>query len=342
MSCFEKCFHIYVLIIGIGFFTNLAHADLFKTNLGISNWSGDTTLKGFKNEDTEKFRNHNKKQMLDYEKEHDIKLFNVVDDNTRYGKTAFFVQAPSKGCFNRYEHDCQRKMGEQQKRVEAHYSAFNGGEHWFTVSIKFDNWALNRNEMIVTQFHSDVSQYQNMLSLKIDNEEGLFLEHQSANGFQFVEGGSEECAGGAADVLTEDKMYCPKLKDIYKVLPSSKFERNVWYDFVYHLNFDKNNPDHEFIKLWLNGELVVNNQGQGKTLWWPTMPGIEEWENKITFHFGIYGSKKDNAFHSAYFDEVHKSNSCENLKLERLGYNCKNLNNQTQIIKPTRHDVPDL
>ena len=193
MSRFEKCFHIYVLIVGIGFFTNLAHADLFKTNLGISNWSGDTTLKGFKNEDTEKFRNHNKKQMLAYEKEHDIKLFNVVDDYTRYGKTAFFVQAPSKGCFNRYEHDCQRKMGEQQKRVEAHYSAFNGGEHWFTVSIKFDNWALNRNEMIVTQFHSDVSQYQNMLSLKIDNEEGLFLEHQSANGFQFVEGGSEEC-----------------------------------------------------------------------------------------------------------------------------------------------------
>ena len=57
MSCFEKCFHIF-FILGIGFFTNVAHADLFKTNLGISNWSGDTTLKGFSNTENEKFRNH--------------------------------------------------------------------------------------------------------------------------------------------------------------------------------------------------------------------------------------------------------------------------------------------
>ncbi len=336
--------HINIIILSlvIGCFSSLAYADLNKANLGISGWGGDTTLKGFSNRDEEKFRNHNKKQMSVYEKEHDIKLFSVVDNETRYGKTAFFVQAPSEGCFNRYEKDCQRKMGEQQKRVEAHYSSFNGGEHWFTVSIKFDDWALNRHEMIVTQFHSDISHYSNMLSLRIDREEGLFLEHQSANGFQFVEGGSEECAGGAADVLTEDKMYCPKLKDIYQVLPAHKFEKDVWYDFVYHVNFDKRNHDKEFIKLWLNGELVVNNQGQGKTLWWDTMPGIKDRENRITFHFGIYGTKKDNAFHSAYFDEINKSKTCKKLKLERLGYNCNDLTSQTQIIKPTRHDTPDL
>jgi hypothetical protein len=337
-----RYFNIIILSLVIGCFSSLAYADLNKSNLGISSWGGDTTLKGFSNRDDEKFRNHNKKQMLAYEKEHDIKLFSVVNDETRYGKTAFFVQAPSKGCFNRYEHDCQRKMGQQQKRVEAHYSSFNGGKHWFTVSIKFDDWALNRSEMIVTQLHSDISHYPNMLSLRIDNEEGLFLEHQSANGFQFVEGGSEECAGGAADVLTEDKMYCPKLKDIYEVLPAHKFQKDVWYDFVYHVNFDNRNPDREFIKLWLNGELVVNNQGLGKTLWWPTMPGIEDRENRITFHFGIYGTKKDNAFHSAYFDEINKSKTCEKLKLERLGYNCKDLINQTQVIKPTRYDTPDL
>ena len=36
------------------------------------------------------------------------------------------------------------------------------------------------------------------------------------------------------------------------------------------------------------------------------MPGVEEWENRIKFQFGIYGTKKDGAFHSAYFDEVNK------------------------------------
>ena len=342
MRYLEKCSHILLLSAMVVVFTTIAHADLNKVNLGISKWSGDTTLKGFSNRDNEKFRNHSKKQMLAYEKEYDIKLFSIVNDETRYGKTAFFVQAPSEGCYNRREHDCERKAGERQKRVEAHYSAFDGGEHWFTVSIKFEDWALNDDEIILTQFHSDVPQYQNMLSLKIDNWKGLFLEHQSANGFQFVEGGSEECAGGAAEVLTEDKMYCPKLKDIYKVMLPSKIERDVWYDFVYHVNFDKSNRDQEFIKLWFNGELVVNNQGQGKTLWWATMPGIEEQENRITFHFGIYGSKKDSAFHSAYFDEVHKSKSCEKLKIDRLGYNCKDLIKQTEVIKPTWHDTPDL
>ena len=341
MNYFKNCFHIFILSLVIGIFTNVVNADLFKTNLGISNWSGDTTLKGFKNENTEKFQNYGKKEMTAYEKQNDIKLFSIVENETRYGKTAFYVQAPSEGCYNRQVHDCERNNSEQMKRVEAHYSAFRGGEYWFTVSIKLDDWALNSYEMIITQFHSDVPQYLPMALLRINNSKGLFLEHLSANGFQFVEGGSEECASGAADVLTENKMYCPKLHDIYQILKPREIEKDVWYDFVYNLNFNKD-TEKEYIKVWLNGELVVNNQGSGKTLWWPTMPGIQEEENRITFDFGIYGTKRDNAFHSAYFDEVNKSNECESLNLERLGYKCNNLISQIQTTKPSWHDSPDL
>ena len=39
------------------------------------------------------------------------------------------------------------------------------------------------------------------------------------------EGGSEECASGAADVLTENKMYCPKLHDIYQILKPREIEK---------------------------------------------------------------------------------------------------------------------
>ena len=53
-------------------------------------------------------------------------------------------QAPSEGCYNRYKHDCNRANGERMKRVEANYSAFKGGEHWFTISLKLDDWAINR------------------------------------------------------------------------------------------------------------------------------------------------------------------------------------------------------
>ncbi len=67
-------FKIIILSLLIGCFSSLVHADLNKSNLGISNLSGDTTLKGFSNRDDEKFRNHNKTQMLAYEKKFDIKL----------------------------------------------------------------------------------------------------------------------------------------------------------------------------------------------------------------------------------------------------------------------------
>ena len=316
--------------------------DLFKPNLGISNWSGDTTLKGFRNTKDEKFQNSNKKEMQQYEKEKGIKLFSVVNNVTRHGKTAFYVQAPSDGCYNRRKHDCNRLNGGRQKRVEATYNSFKGGEHWFTVSIKLDEWAINRYGMTVTQFHSDVPQYEPMLLLRINNKRGMALEHLSANGFQFVEGGSEECASGAASKKTEDKMYCPKLHDVYQILKPSEIKLGQWYDFVYHVNFDKDKPGSEFVKVWLNGKLVVNNVGQNKTLWWKTMPSVEEWENRVTFNFGIYGTSKDKAYHSAYFDEVNKASSCEKLNIKRLGYSCQELLDQKTVTKPTWHDSPDL
>jgi len=49
--------NIFILTTMIGFFAGVAYADLNKSNLGISKWNGDTTLKGFSNSDTEKFKN---------------------------------------------------------------------------------------------------------------------------------------------------------------------------------------------------------------------------------------------------------------------------------------------
>ena len=326
----------------ISMFGGAAYADLFSKTLGINTWSGDTTLKGFKNNKDEKFVNYQKREMIKYQKENGIKLFSVVKENTRYGKTAFFVQAPSEGCYNRLIHDCERPNGERMKRVEASYKSFKGGENWFTISIKFDDWAFNRYPMIITQFHSDVPQYQPMMILRVDNRKGLWIEHISANGFQFVEGGSEECAGGAANKDTKDKMYCPKKLEGYQLIAPDKVRTGEWYDFVYHVNFDNKDPQKEFLKVYLNGNLVVNTEGTGKNVWWPTMPGVGEWENRVTFEFGIYGGKKDGAFHSAYFDEVGRSHSCEKLKIERLGYNCNALKDQNQLIEPGWYDYPDL
>ena len=310
--------------------------------LGIDTLSNDTTLRGFSDTKDERFRNHHTKEMQQYEKDTGIILFSVVDENTRYGDTAFYAQAPSEGCYNRKKHDCERPSGDSMKRVEANYSAFKGGEHWFTVSLKLNEWNIGKWPMILTQFHSDVPQYQPIMLLRLNKKKGLHIEHLSANGFQFVEGGSEECAGGAADVATKDKMYCPKLLEGYPILPYNQVEPGVWYDFVYHVNFDKSDPKKEFLKVYFNGKLVVNTEGTGKIVWWPTMPGVGEWENRIKFQFGIYGTRKVAGVHSAWFDEIGKARNCEKLKIERLGYDCGSLKAQNHTIKHQWTDTPDL
>ena len=339
----KTVFYAIALSWMVSFWSGFAHAgELFSPTLGISQWSGDTTLKGFKSNDDERFRNHHKREMIKYQKEHNIKLFSIVEENTRYGDTAFYVQAPSEGCYNRKKHDCDRASGESQKRVEANYSAFKGGEHWFTVSLKLNEWNIGKYPMILTQFHSDVPQYQPIMLLRLDNRKGMWIEHLSANGFQFVEGGSEECASGAADVATKNKSYCPKLLEGYSVLPLDQVKTGEWYDFVYHVNFDKKDPQKEFLKVYLNGKLVVNTEGTGKIVWWPTMPGVQEWENRIKFQFGIYGTRKVPGVHSAWFDEIGKARNCEKLKIERLGYDCDSLKAQNHTIKHQWTDTPDL
>ena len=72
------------------------------------------------------------------------------------------------------------------------------------------------------------------------------------------------------------------------------------------------------------------------------MPGVEEWENRIKFQFGICGTKKYGAFHSAYFDEVNKEQSREKLNIERLGYDSYSLKEQNKKIAPSWYDTPDL
>ena len=327
----------------VSFWSGFAYAsDLFSPTLGISQWSNDTTLKGFKANKDERFRNHHKREIAKFEKESGMDLFSIVENNTRFGDTAFYFQAPSGVCYNRKKHDCERSNGESQKRVEANYGPFRGTEFWFTVSLKLDEWNIGRYSMILTQFHSDVPQYQPMILLRLNKRKGMWIEHLSANGFQFVEGGSEECASGAADIATKNKNYCPKLLEGYTIMPADQVKTDEWYDFVYHVNFDKGNPEKEFLKVYLNGKLVVNTEGTGKIVQWPTMPGVGEWENKIKFNFGIYGTSKEPGTHSAWFDEIGRAYKCESLNIERLGYDCADLKSQNKQIQPGWTDSPDI
>ena len=303
---------------------------ILQPDLGIPQDGKDTTLFGFKQTNDERFKYYGKKEFLKYEKERNIKLFSIVKDNTRFGDTAFFVQAPADGCYNRWTVDCDRtdenRKGESKKRVEAHYSAFGSSNIWASLSFKMtDEWHLGKHFQAITQFHSDISNLNPMIKLSIRKDRGIYMEHLSAYGLHDYKVGCEFSCG------TNDF-------DSHQIMPGWKIPKNKWLDFVWNINFDKEKPNKEYIKLWVNGKLMVNTEGSGKRVQWETPPDAKDSENKMTFHFGIYGSRKDGKFHSAFFDEIGWAKSCGGLDLDRLGYSCSKLTAQKQKTPPKWYD----
>ena len=78
---------ILIILLTINFTLPSNAKDLYKKNLNIK--KNDTTLQGWK-----AWRVTGKKQLKKYEKKNKIKLFSVVDNPTRLGDTAFYIQAP--------------------------------------------------------------------------------------------------------------------------------------------------------------------------------------------------------------------------------------------------------
>ena len=80
------------------------------------------------------------------------------------------------------------------------------------------------------------------------------------------------------------------------------------------------------MKLWLNGQLVVNNEACRQNIIVAiTMPGIEEWENRVKFNSSSVFTEPARMvpITAPISDEVHKARSCSMLKLARPGYSCE-------------------
>ena len=80
--------------------------------------------------------------------------------------------------------------------------------------------------------------------------------------------------------------------DAHSILATWQIPKNEWLDFVWNINFDEDKPEDEYIKLWLNGKLVVDTEDSGKRVQWQTPEDVKKSENKMTFKFGMYGSKR--------------------------------------------------
>ena len=94
------------------------------------------------------------------------------------------------------------------------------------------------------------------------------------------------------------------------------------------MNINYTTKDSGFLKLWLNGELVYHFEG---SIIPPAGKKNGEWSNWSTMQFGIYRTD----YHGTrgtqinYYDEIRfAKKKCSKLKLEELGYNCSELEDQ--------------
>ena len=46
---------------------------------------------------------------------------------------------------------------------------------------------------------------------------------------------------------------------------------------------------------------------------------------QTTFNFGIYGTSLDKTYQAIYADEIHFGRKCKKLGINKLGYDCKQL-----------------
>ena len=311
---------ITLLVATVGCTYTVSAKDLYKSNLGVSNWGNDTTIKGFSNN----WWTTGEQYLKRYEKKNNITLFELQSDITRYGDTAFFIQAPGDECFQRPD-DCNRTNGEKQKRVEAKHKDSFKGMVWVSYSFMIpDTYELNGSRKAILQFHSDYDYFGPMFLLQLE-EDGLLWTHESGGGHIMVPEGTDNCAASADKKNKHKRQWCEARMDTYQLIPGEQLERNVWYDVVFNINFDNKKLDKAFHKIWINGELVHERHNQ--TLWLKHK-GLPSEFMKATFNFGIYGTSLDKSYQALYVDEVHFARRCNKLLLENIGYECGQIESQ--------------
>ena len=289
---------------------------------------GDTTIKGFKIDPG--WNASSKEEIKKYQRKKNLVLFQLQKEKTRYGDTAFFIQAPGDECYNKLK-DCSRPNGEKQKRVEVGTNYGFQGEIWLSYSFLItENYELNNDSAMnksILQFHSTESFFGPMFMLQIDKKKGLLWRHESSEGVIIIEGGNDDCSPGAGGPEDTDKrIFCEARHDWYQIISAKNLQRNKWYDLVFNINFNKKDISKAFHKIWLNGKLLHYRKNQ--TLW-KDQKGIKNSDNLANFKFGIYGSRLDGSYQSIYADEIHFGTECKDLLIENIGYYCSNLKKQT-------------
>jgi len=102
------------------------------------------------------------------------------------------------------------------------------------------------------------------------------------------------------------------------IIPNNENFKEKWLDFVMHSKWS--NKDDGFLHLWVNGKRVWSHTGPNLLVVSNQYPPI--------MRFPIYNGKRDKNYTGSqvfYYDAFYSAKKCEDMKLETLGYSCKDL-----------------
>ena len=345
---------IFILILTFLYLSNaFANQDEIKKmitssenyNLGLN--KKDTTVQGVKLKPLVKISafNYSVKKNYGWTK-YGMKVVNSSEGlPIRYGDTALRFELHHEDCGFLYkngkERDCTRSTPHHRFEIgtSRNKKTPKGYKHnqdlWYTVSFFLPQEHKFYRKQSVYQFHSSEGPYNPPFQLEILPKKGLMVKILTSEGVY------EETVGDCGGSIKEDIIYCEKAEIDYLLMTPDELENTLgkWIDLVIHAVWDKRSTEHEknkgMFEVFVNGEKKVHYKGQ--TMW---NVGLS------VMRIGIYQSKQARGKSATlkqmkdtptimFYDEIWVKKKCKDLKLDRLGYSCENLENQSdEVTKP--------
>ncbi len=335
-----------ILFFGFLFFSNsFANQDEIKKmikknenyNLGLS--KKDTTVQGVKLKPLTKIDafNYSVKKNYGWTK-YGVKVVNSSEGlPIRYGDTSLRFELHHEDCGFLYksgkERDCTRSTAHHRFEIgtSKNKKSPTGYKHnqdlWYTVSFFLPQEHKFYRKQSVYQFHSSEGPYNPPFQLEILPKKGLMVKILTSEGVY------EETVGDCGGSIKEDIIYCEKAEIDYLIMTLDELKNSLgkWSDLIIHAVWDKRPSEDEknkgLFEVFINGEKKVHYTGQ--TMW---DVGLS------VMRIGIYQSKEARVATEQqmkdtptimFYDEIWAKKKCKDLKLDRLGYSCKDLENQS-------------
>jgi len=264
---------------------------------------------------------------MNYWKDHMIK---EVTDNIRLGDTALRFELRPGDCGGKGSNkwDCNNRSERHEIiNVDKEGESINHkGEYWHSISFYLADGhedllkgKLGHNSII--QFHNDgdwAPMFNWSVGKDVRNKKGLYLQRRTGCNTKRIYEKHNAKGNQGCSVSWEEN-------NLQLVMKLEDGLLRKWHDVVFNTNFTSREDG--FLKMWINGKLVYHYKG-------PIIPKrlSSDWSNSSGMQFGIYRSA-DHGWYKVtqvnYYDEIRiVKKKCIKLKLEDLGYSCKELESQ--------------